>query len=54
MQEGIFPKAEKAPPEMPDPLATYAAVAMRPRQAFQPVPLDALEVRNATPFRSAP
>ncbi len=48
MAEGTFPKADK--PKQPDPLETYAAVAMRPRQPFQPVALDASPIRNATPF----
>lgn len=42
MAEGKFPKAEKTgKQERPDPLATYRAVAMRPRNPFQPVALDA-------------
>ena len=49
MAEGVFPKAEqkKAPPS---PMEVYAATAMRPQQPFQPVPLTAGPVRNATPF----
>jgi GH24 family phage-related lysozyme (muramidase) len=49
--EGQFPKAEKPQaPAQPDPLAIYAATAMRPRQPFQPVALNAMPVQNATPF----
>jgi hypothetical protein len=48
MAEGMFPKADK--PKQPDPLETYAAVAMRPRLPFQPVALDASPIRNSTPF----
>lgn len=54
MSEGLFPKASKPeappPPEMPNPLDTYASIAMRPRTPFQPVALDAGPIRNATPF----
>lgn len=54
MAEGVFPKAEKQQaPEQPDPLAVYAATAFRPRQAFQPVALDAGQIQNATPFGRA-
>lgn len=49
MSEGIFPKAEQKPAP-PDPLAIYAVTAMRPRTPFQPVPLQAGTIRNATPF----
>ena len=52
MAEGAFPKAEKPQaPVQPDPLAIYAATAMRPRQPFQPVALTAGAVRN--PFERA-
>jgi Phage tail lysozyme len=52
MAEGTFPKAQQtpAPAPQPDPLAIYAMTAMRPRQPFQPVALDAGQVQNATPF----
>lgn len=51
MAEGAFPKAEKPQqPQAPDPLAIYAATAMRPRQPFQPVALDAGPIQNATPW----
>lgn len=51
MAEGVFPKAEKPQaPEQPDPLAVYAMTALRPRQAFQPVALEAGQIQNATPF----
>lgn len=54
MAEGVFPKAEKQQaPQQPDPLAVYAATAFRPRQAFQPVALDAGQIQNATPFGRA-
>ena len=54
MAEGVFPQAEKPQaPEQPDPLAVYAATAMRPRQAFQPVALTGGQVQNATPFGRA-
>lgn len=50
--EGKFPKAEESKPAaMPDPLAIYAATAMRPRQAFAPVALEAGPIQNATPWR---
>jgi hypothetical protein len=49
MTEGIFPQADKPKP-LPDPMAIYAATAMRPRAPFQPVPLEFGQVRNATPF----
>lgn len=52
MADGAFPKAEQTrKPEEPDPLAVYAATAMRPRQAFQPVALSAGQVQNATPWQ---
>jgi len=51
MQEGIFPKAGKPEaPRQPDPLAVYAATAMRQRQPFQPVALDAGLVQNSVPW----
>lgn len=54
MAEGVFPQAQKQQaPQQPDPLAVYAATAMRPRQAFQPVALDAGQIQNATPFGRA-
>lgn len=49
MAAGVFPKAEQ-PKASPDPLAIYAATAMRPRTPFQPVALNAGPIRNATPF----
>jgi hypothetical protein len=49
MADGTFPKAEQ-PKAPPDPLAIYAATAMRPRTPFQPVALNAGPIRNATPF----
>ena len=52
MAEGAFPKAEKPQAtQQPDPLAIYAATAMRPRQPFQPVPLGQMTVN--TPFGRA-
>lgn len=52
MADGAFPKADQAKkPEQPDPMAVYAATAMRPRQAFQPVALNASPIDNATPLR---
>lgn len=52
MAEGAFPKAERREaPALPDPLAIYAATAMRPRQPFAPVPLSAGPIQNATPLR---
>lgn len=51
MAEGAFPKADKPQaPQMPDPLAVYAATAFRPRLPFQPVALDAGPITNATPL----
>jgi hypothetical protein len=50
MAEGTFPKAQQTPAPPPDPLAIYAMTALRPRQPFQPVALDAGQVKNATPF----
>lgn len=47
--EGVFPKAERKE-QQPDPLSVYAMTAMRPRAPFQPVPLSAGQIRNATPF----
>lgn len=52
MAEGVFPQAQKQAPQQPDPLAVYAATAMRPRQAFQPVALSAGPIQNATPWRA--
>ena len=52
MAEGAFPQAQKQAPQQPDPLAVYAATAMRPRQAFLPVALDAGQIQNATPWRA--
>lgn len=50
--EGMFPPVQPkaTAPEQPDPLAIYAMTAMRPRQPFQPVALDAGQIQNATPF----
>lgn len=52
MAEGKFPQVKKAEetPKQVNPLDVYAATAMRPRQPFQPVPLQALPIKNATPF----
>jgi hypothetical protein len=51
MAEGAFPKAEKPQAAaLPDPMAIYAATAMRPRQPFAPVALQSGPVENATPF----
>lgn len=48
MADGAFPRAERT--KQPDPLEIYAATAMRPRQAFAPVPLGGGQIQNATPF----
>lgn len=50
MAEGAFPKAAN-PKERPDPVDIYTATASRKRAAFQPVPLEVGQVRNATPFQ---
>lgn len=52
MAEGKFPKAIMPAPEK-NGLQVYAETAMRPRQPFQPVALNAGEIRNATPFGRA-
>lgn len=52
MAEGAFPQAEKSQaPQQPDPMAIYAATAMRPRQPFAPVALTSAPIENATPLR---
>lgn len=44
MADGAFPKVEK--PTQPNPLDTYAATAMRPRQPFQLTPLATVQATN--------
>lgn len=54
MAAGAFPQAKRKEeaPAQPDPMSIYAATAInRPRQAFQPVVLDAGPIANATPLR---
>ncbi len=55
MAAGVFPQADKPkffdPGQQPDPASIYAATAMRQRQPFQPVPLNA-GLANATPWRA--
>ncbi len=51
MAEGVFPQAS---PPMPDPLATYAQTAMRPRAPVQLQALQAGPVANATPLQRFP
>lgn len=54
MSEGVLPKAEKTKPMQPDPLAIYAATAMRPREQSPPQPLQVAAATNATPLQRFP
>lgn len=54
MSEGVLPKAEKSKPMQPDPLAIYAATAMRPREQSPLQPLQVAAATNATPLQRFP
>ena len=54
MSEGVLPKAEKSKPMQPDPLAIYAATAMRPREQSPLQPLQFAAATNATPLQRFP
>ena len=51
MAEGRFPTAKPPEETQPDPLAVYAATAMRPRQPFAPVALGGAPIQNPTPWK---